>query len=533
MTERGKKFIKISEGCLFTAKWDYKGYAIGYGNHTLCGGTAVPEGYKISTRAEADEIFECSLPGFESWLREYLTNFDSLNDDKKDALMSFIYNLGPDNFRDSTLRRLVDANPEGPEDAIINAFKSWNKVKKNGVLVPDQGLTLRRTREAEMYFGRNTGIPEVDNLREGGSGAIQTQQLYNPSYGVDNMFYELSHSKDWNVVKFKHLPKPSNNWRYLFLDKIRPKVGDLLFAYHDYKTEGVHNHVAIYLGIHGGTQYVAEGISVSGDKIQGKTGGVQIVPIDVSRIGLSSDSITHFAHCTKYSIKQTSESTSYVPFVRRSNTNSNNYTPVIGEGNMKYFTLYGNGSKGLGAPSDANKIEKRPELTYQEIQQNLIDLCNYVLDPLEDAVRKENLGTIHINQAYRTPSENDDNPNAVANSQHMYGQAADIRMEDANREHLLRLAQIILELESQTGFEYDQLILEGVDKGKMPNKTVPGWLHISFKKNNKGQSNREYSSGNKLGYTTDEGKIPGTNRIKLGKFTKVNPEDITQQTPNI
>ena len=547
MTERGKLFIKLQENrALYSRKYtEYSAYpdgvdkdgntvyAIGYGNHFDCDKKPIPKDMKASAE-ECERIFECSLPGFENYVRGYITNYDSLNDDKKDALMSFMYNIGPGQFEKSQVRTQVNLNPDNPDikNVWLQSFVSYlnQKTKK---LVPSDVLKERRNRESELYFGRATGIPEVDAM-SGNPGSTPNPEVYDPSYGIDNMFYELSHNSDWSVVKFKHLPTKQNNWRYLSQAKTRPKVGDLLFGYHDGRNGGVHDHVAIYLGIHGGTQYVAEGLSVSGRDIQNETNGIQVVAIDKSRLGLGSDVITHFAHCNKNAIKQTTTSYTYVPYVRRSNSTNPNYSPLVGQDNMQYFTLFGTGNKSLGAPSDENNKEIPEGETCVNIQENLIALCNYILDPLQKIAIQEEIGSISINQAYRTPSENKKNPNAAANSQHMHGEAADIIMTNcpdgkSNRACLLRLAQIILELEAnpETGFQYDQLILEGIDKTALSEqgKTIPGWLHISFKKNN----NREYGKSRKLGYATDEGRVGG--HIKLGPYKEIAPSVVTNQRP--
>lgn len=548
MTERGKLFIKLQENrALYSRKYteysaypdgfDKNGntvYGIGYGNHFDCDKKPIPGNMK-ATAEECETIFECSLPGLENYVRGYITNYDSLNDDKKDALMSFMYNVGPVQFEKSQVRTQVNLNPDNPniKNVWLQSFVGYlnQKTKK---LEPSDALKERRKRESELYFGRATGIPEVDAM-SGNPGSTPNPEVYDPSYGIDNMFYELSNDKkNWTVVKFKRLPSKQNNWRYLSQAKTRPKVGDLLFGYHGERNGGVHDHVAIYLGIHGGTQYVAEGLSVSGSPIQNETNGIQVVAIDKSRLGLGSDVITHFAHCNKNAIKQTTTSNTYVPYVRRSNSTNPNYSPLVGQDNMQYFTLFGDGPKALGAPNDKNNKGIPEGENYVDIQLRLVALCNYILDPLEKIARQEEIGNISINQAYRTPEENKKNPNAAPNSQHMHGEAADIRMTNcpegkSNRACLLRLAQIILELEANpdTGFQYDQLILEGIDKTALSEqgKTIPGWLHISFKKGN----NREYGKSSKLGYTTDEGRV--NNRIKLGPYKEIAPSVVTNQQP--
>lgn len=545
MTERGKLFIKLQENrALYSRKYtEYSAYpdgfdkdgntvyAIGYGNHFDCDNKPIPKDMKASAE-ECERIFECSLPGLENYVRGYITNYDSLNDDKKDALMSFMYNVGPGQFEKSQIRTQVNLNPDNPDikNVWLQSFVSYlnQKTKK---LEQSNALKERRNRESELYFGRATGIPEVDAM-SGNTGSTPNPEVYDPSYGIDNMFYELSHNSDWSVVKFKRLPTKQNNWRYLSQAKTRPKVGDLLFGYHDERNGGIHDHVAIYLGLHNGTQYVAEGLSVSGRDIQNTTEGIQIVAIDKSRLGLGSDVISHFAHYNKKAIKQTTASNTYVPYVRRSNSTNINYSPVVGKDNMQYFTLFGAGGKGLMAPSDTNGRKIPKDETYTNIQENLIALCNYILDPLEKIAIQEDIGRIYITSGYRTPEENAKNPDASNISQHMHGEAADIAMVNCPEGKspgacLLRLAQIVLELEANpdTGFKYDQMILEGIDKTAWSeyNKTIPEWIHITFRKGN----NREYSGKNKLAYMVRN--RPG--RGGLGPYKEILPSVVTNQQP--
>jgi lysozyme len=69
-----------------------------------------------------------------------------LNDYQMAALTSFAYNVGSDNFRKSTLLKLVNILPENPK--IRDEFSKWNK--GGGRVL--RGLTNRRLEEAALYF---------------------------------------------------------------------------------------------------------------------------------------------------------------------------------------------------------------------------------------------------------------------------------------------------------------------------------------------------------------------------------------------
>jgi lysozyme len=63
------------------------------------------------------------------------------------ALVSFTYNTGEGAYRDSTLRRLVNADPNNP--AIRGQFMRWHYQAGEPVF----GLWRRRHRESDHYFG--------------------------------------------------------------------------------------------------------------------------------------------------------------------------------------------------------------------------------------------------------------------------------------------------------------------------------------------------------------------------------------------
>ena len=92
---------------------------------------------------------------------------------------------------------------------------------------------------------------------------------------------------------------------------------------------------------------------------------------------------------------------------------------------------------------------------------NLLNLIFYVLQPLRDKLGKP----IIINSGYRCKALNS-HPliKGVSNSQHLTGQAADIRVNGCTPSRLIDFIKT-------SGIEYDQLINEG------------SWVHISYNKN--------------------------------------------------
>lgn len=63
-----------------------------------------------------------------------------------DALVSFVFNVGGDNFRKSTLLKKIKANPD--DNSIMDEFLRW--VYANGVVLT--GLQKRRLAEMRLYF---------------------------------------------------------------------------------------------------------------------------------------------------------------------------------------------------------------------------------------------------------------------------------------------------------------------------------------------------------------------------------------------
>lgn len=96
-----------------------------------------------------------------------------------------------------------------------------------------------------------------------------------------------------------------------------------------------------------------------------------------------------------------------------------------------------------------------------EIITNLELLCKNILDPL-----REKCGAITVTSGYRSPALNKAVKGAKS-SQHMKGQAADIRGINCSNAELFNQIQ-------KLKLPFDQMIWEyGTDK-------EPSWVHVSF-----------------------------------------------------
>ena len=140
-SKNGKDIIKKYEGFRAAAYVCPAGVVtIGYGT-TKINGKPVSENMKITT-AEANVLLDEDLFIFEKHVND-LVKVD-LTQNQFDALVSFVYNVGPGAFKKSTL--LKKLNLEDYEGA-ANEFPRWNKANKK--VLP--GLTRRRATEKELF----------------------------------------------------------------------------------------------------------------------------------------------------------------------------------------------------------------------------------------------------------------------------------------------------------------------------------------------------------------------------------------------
>jgi lysozyme len=137
ISDAGLQIIKDSEGLRLVAYQDTGGvWTIGYG-HT---GPDVKVGQTI-TEARADELLRRDVVEAEDAVRK-LCPITTQN--QFDALVSFTFNLGAGQLKESTLRRLHN---EGDYFAAKLQFGRW--VNDNGVKL--NGLVKRRAAEAALY----------------------------------------------------------------------------------------------------------------------------------------------------------------------------------------------------------------------------------------------------------------------------------------------------------------------------------------------------------------------------------------------
>ena len=136
----GLALIKKFEGCELKAYQCSAGvWTIGYG-HTK----DVVEGMKI-TQEQAEQMLVDELHEYESYINKYVTV--ALSQNQFDALVSWVYNLGPANLSASTMLKVLNS---GEYEDVPAQMKRWNKA--GGKVL--EGLIRRREAEACLFVGK-------------------------------------------------------------------------------------------------------------------------------------------------------------------------------------------------------------------------------------------------------------------------------------------------------------------------------------------------------------------------------------------
>jgi lysozyme len=136
----GLSLIKKFEGCELEAYQCSAGvWTIGYG-HTK----GVAPGDSVS-QEQAEQMLVDELHEYESYVNEYVTV--ALSQNQFDALVSWVYNLGPANLKASTMLKVLNS---GEYEDVPAQMKRWNKA--GGKVL--EGLIRRREAEACLFQGK-------------------------------------------------------------------------------------------------------------------------------------------------------------------------------------------------------------------------------------------------------------------------------------------------------------------------------------------------------------------------------------------
>jgi lysozyme len=145
INDKGLALIKRYEGLRLEAYRCPAGIpTVGYGST----GSHVKMGMVI-TEPEAEILLKRDVARFETGVSAILGNVPTTSD-QFSALCSFAFNLGLHALLKSTLMKRHKA---GDIAGAAAQFASWNKIRRNGQLVPLAGLTARREAERKLYIG--------------------------------------------------------------------------------------------------------------------------------------------------------------------------------------------------------------------------------------------------------------------------------------------------------------------------------------------------------------------------------------------
>ena len=115
------------------------------------------------------------------------------------------------------------------------------------------------------------------------------------------------------------------------------------------------------------------------------------------------------------------------------------------------------------ATAKAKKIDNTPA---SEVKKNLEKLCKEVLQPIRDKYGR----AITVTSGYRSPKLNAA-VGGVKNSQHLLGQASDIKCTGTSKAYLFNLIKDMIQKKE---IKVGQLIWE------YGTKKEPNWIHVSL-----------------------------------------------------
>jgi lysozyme len=118
-------------------------WTIGLGNTFYENGSKVKRGDTI-TKEQAYSLFYLIAAKFEKAINDNVKA--KINQNQFNSLFCLIYNIGISGFKNSTLLRILNVNPN--DGNIAKQFLRWNKIAG----VESKGLTNRRIKESSLYF---------------------------------------------------------------------------------------------------------------------------------------------------------------------------------------------------------------------------------------------------------------------------------------------------------------------------------------------------------------------------------------------
>jgi lysozyme len=145
-SQTGIDLIKSFEGLELNAYKCPAGIVtIGFGSTYYADKSPIKMGDKLKDKIAAEELLKATLLTFESTINGLFYNI-TLKQNQFDALVSLVFNIGPNAFAASTLLKKAKVNPN--DKTIEIEFNRW--VNGGGKKLP--GLIRRRKAESKLYF---------------------------------------------------------------------------------------------------------------------------------------------------------------------------------------------------------------------------------------------------------------------------------------------------------------------------------------------------------------------------------------------
>ena len=137
ISQEGLSLIKKFEGCELEAYKCAAGvWTIGYGS------TKGVKEEDTLTQEEADNLLLHEMQEYEGYINDLVKA--PLEQNQFDALVSWVFNLGPANLKASTMLKFLNA---GDYHLIPSQIKRWNKAGEKVL----EGLVRRREAEALLF----------------------------------------------------------------------------------------------------------------------------------------------------------------------------------------------------------------------------------------------------------------------------------------------------------------------------------------------------------------------------------------------
>ena len=189
-----KDYIKKTEA--FRSGWYKDGNGVptvGYGFTGDYFKKKYPNGM---TREEADKEFDRVIQKFALLVKQHTPNYDSLSQNQKDSLLSYMYNVGPGNY-----------TTKSPKFQKALRDKDWNAVAQNmDIGYNDQknkGLRKRRDYERALFLGNSSmsSSPSVtqyydDYKAQSMASPVPPEAGQTPPIGMPSLYYNPTVYKD-------------------------------------------------------------------------------------------------------------------------------------------------------------------------------------------------------------------------------------------------------------------------------------------------------------------------------------------------